>query len=118
MVKLGLRAQDDSYVLWILRVLWIPRELAERSHPWVFLAADNQIPRSCRDVIADTGSTVAIIHPNHPDSHTENQWHHGTKHRWAHAICRQDQGTVSPNSSGLEGHVLKTGRAGTSDLGV
>ena len=24
---------------------------------------------------------------------------------------------VSPNSSGLEGHVLKTRRAGTSDLG-
>ena len=26
--------------------------------------------------------------------------------------------TTSPDSSGLEGHVLKTGRAGTSDLGV
>ena len=34
-------------------------------------------------------------------------------------ICgaREPRSPASPDSSGLEGHVLETGRAGTSDLG-
>ena len=111
-----------------------PPQIPDASrHPPQRVGSDNMIPAPIRSVPQTDRWCLQLLTSMQPDCDTINPPCDGTPgpRGMLQAGGRADHGTTpvlkhsepetqvtSPNSSGLEGHVLKTSRAGTSDLGV
>lgn len=87
LAELGLKGLKDEPML---------RKLAEvMDEPYVLVSADDAMPATHHKVLVETQTTLATLHPEwRPTGLQQECYKHEVVHRWAHAMARQDEGSV------------------------
>lgn len=84
--ELGLRGQKDEPLL---------REITTLvTTPWVLLTADDKMPLTHAEVIAELSTTIATVDGREPAHFSGDEYHFEVSNRWAHAIAVQGRGTI------------------------
>lgn len=66
-----------------------------RDHPnAVLITGDDNLPATHRDVLKETGVTLAIVSPEREPSYSTEEWEREIVHKWAHKMEAQEAGSI------------------------
>ena len=63
---------------------------------WVLVTADDNLPATHADVVAEVSATIATVDPRRSADYADDEdaWGREVAHRWAHMMERQSEGSV------------------------